>query len=401
MEEILGMTVSKRIFLITEFYDSSQNTTGYLFGKLHEFLSKQKDIDLTLLTKKDEKVPNQPEALYVKGFKFDKKSLVSRASYELLIGLNFFKNCRQNIKKDDIVFTGTTPILLLIIIHLLKKVIGFKWVLLVHDVFPENLVPAKIIKKENLGYKLLKRVFDEVYASADRIIVIGRDMESLVYKKTKHDNITVIPSWIDEGDITLHSKSDNSILNELDWQSGRKVVFQFFGNIGRVQGISKLMQAIKLMKRIDEAQFIFIGDGVYVDELKSLISESDNQNIVYYGPVSQDNKSLGLNACDISIVTLADGMLGLGVPSKAYYSMAADKLIFTIMDKSSETYQMVQENNIGWVVEADDILAIAQMLDKAVADIRIKEFNSPRKVLVDKYSSELAMNKILDIIRSF
>lgn len=401
MEEILGMTVSKRIFLITEFYDSSQNTTGYLFGKLHEFLSKQKDIDLTLLTKKDEKVLNQPEALYVKGLKFDKKSLVSRASYELFIGSNFFKNCRQNIKKDDIVFTGTTPILLLIIIHLLKKVIGFKWVLLVHDVFPENLVPAKIIKKENLGYKLLKRVFDDVYASADRIIVIGRDMESLVYKKTKHDNITVIPSWIDEGDITLQSKSDNSILNELDWQSGRKVVFQFFGNIGRVQGISKLMQAIKLMKRIDEAQFIFIGDGVYVDELKSLISEADNQNIVYYGPVSQDKKSLGLNACDISIVTLADGMLGLGVPSKAYYSMAADKLIFTIMDKSSETYQMVQENNIGWVVEADDILAIAQMLDKAVADIRTKEFNSPRKVLVDKYSSELAMNKILDIIRSF
>lgn len=395
------MPVSKRIFLITEFYDSSQNTTGYLFGKLHEFLSKQKDIDLTLLTKKDEKVLNQPEALYVKGLKFDKKSLVSRASYELFIGSNFFKNCRQNIKKDDMVFTGTTPILLLIIIHLLKKVIGFKWVLLVHDVFPENLVPAKIIKKENLGYKLLKRVFDDVYASADRIIVIGRDMESLVYKKTKHDNITVIPSWIDEGDITLQSKSDNSILNELDWQSGRKVVFQFFGNIGRVQGISKLMQAIKLMKRIDEAQFIFIGDGVYVDELKSLISEVDNQNIVYYGPVSQDKKSLGLNACDISIVTLADGMLGLGVPSKAYYSMAADKLIFTIMDKSSETYQMVQENNIGWVVEADDILAIAQMLDKAVADIRTKEFNSPRKVLVDKYSSELAMNKILDIIRSF
>ena len=401
MEKILGTTVSKRIFLITEFYDSSQNTTGYLFGKLHEFLSKQKDIDLTLLTKKDEKVLNQPEALYVKGLNFDKKSLVSRASYELLIGFNFFKNCRQNIKKNDIVFTGTTPILLLIIIHLLKKVIGFKWVLLVHDVFPENLIPAKIIKKENLGYKLLKRVFDDVYASADRIIVIGRDMESLVYKKTKHDNITVIPSWIDEGDITLQSKSHNSILNELDWQSGQKVVFQFFGNIGRVQGISKLMQAIKLMKRIDEAQFIFIGDGVYVDELKSLISESDNQNIVYYGLVSQDKKSIGLNACDISIVTLADGMLGLGVPSKAYYSMAADKLIFTIMDKSSETYRMVQENNIGWVVEADDILAIAQMLDKAVADIRIKEFNSPRKVLVDKYSSELAMNKILDIIRSF
>ncbi|KAA0933460.1 glycosyltransferase family 4 protein [Psychrobacter sp. ANT_H59] len=392
--------MSKKLFLITEFYDSSQNTTGYLFGKLHEFLSKQKDIDLTLLTKKDEKVLNQPEALYVKGVTFDKKSLVSRSSYELFIGFSFFKNCAQYIKKDDIVFTGTTPILLLIIIHILKKIIGFKWVLLVHDVFPENLVAAKIIKQDNVGYKLLKRVFDSVYASANDIIVIGRDMKDLVYNKTNHNKITVIPSWIDEKDITLQAKNNNSILTELGWQDEQKVVFQFFGNLGRVQGISSLMKAIKLMKRAEDAQFIFIGDGVYVDELKSLISESNNKNIIYYGSVSQENKSIGLNACDISIVTLADGMLGLGVPSKAYYSMAADKLIFTIMDKNSETYQMVEENNIGWVVETSNIEEIAEMLDKAVSDIQTQKYNSPRKTLINKFSSEVAMNKILNIIRT-
>ena len=400
MEKILGITVSKKLFLITEFYDSSQNTTGYLFGKLYDFLNQQDDIDLTLVTKEDAQLPHQPKALYVKGIKFDKKSIVSRSSYELFMGLSFFKNCAQYIKKDDIVFTGTTPILLLIIIHLLKKVIGFKWVLLVHDVFPENLVAAKIIKQHNFGYKVLKRVFDNVYASADDIIVIGRDMKNLVYDKTNHNKITVIPSWIDEKDITLQSKSDNSILTELGWQGDQKVVFQFFGNLGRVQGISNLMKAIKLMKRAEDAQFIFIGDGVYVDELKSLIGESNNENIIYYGAVSQENKSIGLNACDISIVTLADGMLGLGVPSKAYYSMAADKLIFTIMDKNSETYQMVEENNIGWVVESSNIEKIAEMLDKAVSDIQTQKYDSPRKTLRDKFSSEVAMNKILDIIRT-
>ena len=391
--------MSKKLFLITEFYDSSQNTTGYLFGKLYNFLNEQDDIDLTLVAKRDAQLTNQPKALYVRGIKFDKKSIVSRAFYELFMGLSFFKSCAQYIKKDDIVFTGTTPILLLIIIHILKKVIGFKWVLLVHDVFPENLVAAKIIKKDNLGYKLLKRLFDNVYSSADDIIVIGRDMKNLVYDKTNHSKITVIPSWIDEKDIDLQLKSDNSILTELGWQGNQKVVFQFFGNLGRVQGISNLMKAIKLMKRTKDAQFVFIGDGVYVDELKSLIDESNNENIIYYGSVSQENKSIGLNACDISIVTLADGMLGLGVPSKAYYSMSADKLIFTIMDKNSETYQMVEENNIGWVVESTNIKEVAEMLDKAVNDIHTKEFNSPRKILINNFSSEVAMNKILNIIR--
>lgn len=392
--------MSKKLFLITEFYDSSQNTTGYLFGKLYNFLNKQDNIDLKLVTKEDARLSYQPEALYVKGINFDKKSLISRSSYELFMGLSFFKSCAQYIKKDDIVFTGTTPILLLIIIYILKKIIGFKWVLLVHDVFPENLVAAKIIKKDNFGYKLLKRLFDNVYSSADDIIVIGRDMKNLVYDKTHHNKITVIPSWIDEKDIDLQLKSDNPILTELGWQGNQKVVFQFFGNLGRVQGISNLMKAIKLMERTKDAQFIFIGDGVYVDELKSLIDESNNENIIYYGSIPQENKSIGLNACDISIVTLADGMLGLGVPSKAYYSMSADKLIFTIMDKNSETYQMVEENNIGWVVEGTSIKEVAEMLDKAVNDIHIKKFNSPRKILINNFSSEVAMNKILDIIRT-
>ena len=40
------------------------------------------------------------------------------------------------------------------------------------------------------------------------------------------------------------------------------------------------------------------------------------------------------------------------------------------------------------------------MLDKAVSDIQTQKYDSPRKTLRDKFSSEVAMNKILDIIRT-
>lgn len=42
-----------------------------------------------------------------------------------------------------------------------------------------------------------------------------------------------------------------------------------------------------------------------------------------------------LNACDIGIVTLNDGMYGLGVPSKSYNIWAAGKPILYIGDDNS------------------------------------------------------------------
>lgn len=392
--------MSKKIFLITEFFDASQNTTGYLFEKLYQSFIEQHDLDVALITKHDDRLSKQPNALYIEHAQVDKSKLLNRLYYELAIGAKFFHKSAKHIKRDDLVFTGTTPIFLLIIIYILKKFIAFKWVLLVHDVFPENLVAAKIISKQNISYKLLKYLFDHVYASADEVIAIGKDMQELIYQKTSKDNITVVPSWINEDDILVGPKNSNRLLAELDWQDDKKVIFQFFGNIGRVQGLDVLVKAIGMMERFEDARFLFIGGGAYVPELKKSIKKLNKDNVKYYGELEQSDKSIGLNACDISIVTLAEGMLGLGVPSKAYYTMAADKLIFAIMDKSSEVYQMVNKNNIGWTVEPNSLEDIAKKLDTAVVDFTNKKFDSSRKVLIDKYSEKLAMKKILKIIRS-
>ena len=110
---------------------------------------------------------------------------------------------------------------------------------------------------------------------------------------------------------------------------------------------------------------------------------------------------MGLNACDIAIVTLANGMLGLGVPSKAYYSMAADKPLFCIMDKKSEIYTMVEEYNIGWAVEPNNIQEIAQALDQAAREFHNANFSSPRKVLINQYSDITSINKLITIVRSY
>ncbi|MCK6158660.1 glycosyltransferase family 4 protein [Moraxella osloensis] len=391
----------KNVIIITDFYHSQQNTTGYMLEKVYKSLENSDDFNAKLITRFEQGIPNFPNTIFIKAPKLDKKNLLKRVVYDSVVTFKFTSKILKNIKKQDIVFTTTTPVFLIVSVAFLKKIIGFKWILLVHDIFPENLVVTKTINEDSLFYRLLTQLFNHVYQSADNLIVIGSDMQHLMINKTKKSNVTIVQNWIDEADIKLESKKENKILNKLGWNNDTHVIFQFFGNIGRVQGLDVLLESIKKVKNLDAAKFLFIGDGAYVEELKLQIEDINHPNVIYYGKVSPEEKSSGLSACDIAFVTLAEGMKGLGVPSKTYYSMAANKYIFAIMDNDTEVANMVNQHNIGWTCSSNDSDVIANKIDAVIKNWENLKFNvQPREILKKYYSESIAMEKILQIIKS-
>ena len=54
-----------------------------------------------------------------------------------------------------------------------------------------------------LLYKLLKKLFDKSYSYADKLIVIGRDMEKVMRNKIGHfsvnTEISIIENWAEAG----------------------------------------------------------------------------------------------------------------------------------------------------------------------------------------------------------
>lgn len=387
----------KKIFLISEYILPEQNTTGYLFHKLHVNLKKHYGEHLKLIVKEDPQHAIEADAILVKNVNLNKKKLVQRLIFELIIAFGFFWKILFNVKKGDVVFNVTNPALLIPVIFFLKKFKNFKWILLVHDIFPENLIAAKVLKKNDITYKILKYFFDKFYASADQCIVIGQDMKDLVDRKVNKNNSIVIQNWIDHNDIEVQSKEQNEILRDIGWQH-KKPILNFFGNIGRVQGIDNIIQALRLLPKGDRPYILFIGSGAYEDQLKQSIFDLKDEKIQFIGGLEPSRKSDGLSAGDIAIVTLAEGMYGLGVPSKAYYSMAADKPILSIMHESSEVSYMVKKHNIGWTVEAGDPQKLATKFLEISQNFEKMHHCSPRKVLIQNYSEQVAMQKIISVI---
>ena len=384
----------KKIFLISEYILPTQNTTGYLFHKLHKNLKQQYGDNLKILVKEDP-VHKIEDAILVADVNLNKKKLIQRLFFELIISFKFFSKILQNVGKGDVVFTGTTPILLLPIVYIAKKIKKFNWILLVHDVFPENLIAANVLKPNNFFYKILKFFFDKFYAAADKRIVIGKDMKELIDDKVERSDSIIIQNWIDHHDIEVQEK--NNILNTLNWQS-EQPIFYFFGNIGRVQGIHNILQALEILPIGKRLKVLFIGGGAYENELIDGINRINDENIKYIGSLDPSKKSEGLNAGDIAIVTLAEGMYGLGVPSKAYYSMAADKPLLAIMEAESEVSSMIKQHNIGWTVPTGDPQVLANLFLEISQNFNAKKLSSSRKVLIENYSEQIAMEKIVNII---
>jgi hypothetical protein len=60
------------------------------------------------------------------------------------------------IQKGDKVCLVTNPASIVPVAVLLSKIKKFELTILVHDVFPENLVPVKLMKSAGFVFKMLK-----------------------------------------------------------------------------------------------------------------------------------------------------------------------------------------------------------------------------------------------------
>jgi glycosyltransferase involved in cell wall biosynthesis len=209
-------------------------------------------------------------------------------------------------------------------------------------------------------------------------------------KVSQPEKVVFIPNWADELEVYPLSRSEAPFIETLGWKD--KVVFQFFGNIGRVQGIENILCAIELVEN-KRAAFLFIGDGVLVKNVEDFIHKNPGKNVSYAGKLPLKDKNLGLAACDVALITLEAGMLGLGVPSKAYFSLAADKPLLAVMDDDAEISRVIRELGVGWHCRPNDPLALAKMIE-AVCNINL-ELLAGKSVVAfrENYSEKLALDK--------
>jgi len=389
------MSHRKKIILISECFYPSGSSTSYYLTNIARAIAEDCElvvITTTCLNEEQELSFLQGRMYRLRSSFLNKNGIFSRTIKLLLSTFRIMKSVFSLLKNNDAILSVTNPAFVVLFLAILKKCKPFHYTLLVYDVFPENLVAAKLVGENNFLYKLLKRIFDWSYGQADSLIVIGRDMEEVVQRKVCGKVSTcLIPNWCDVSLVKSAFKENNAIIQKFGLEN--KFVCAFTGNLGRVQGIENLLEAASLVEN-DNFILLFIGDGAVRPSIEEYISKEVNNNVIYAGQYPAKDQNLFLNACDVAIVSLASSMYGLGVPSKSYHNMAAGKPLLYIGDKNSEIAQVVQEHKIGWVVPPEDPKQLAAVFEAACEDcsLNLKGLKS-RDVVEKQYSKQIVLNK--------
>lgn len=387
--------MKKKLWIVTELYFPEESATSYIFTKIAEGLAMEFDVNIiTGQPDYTKKITNILKNEYINNVyiercnipSFDKNKLLFRIIRAILLSILLSYQALKRVRRGDVVLVVTNPATLLFFMIFVCMIKRARFLILVHDVFPENLLPANIVKNV-LIIKIINFIANFPYRKASKVISIGRDMALVLQRKIAAGTPTVevITNWADCDNIFPQNKNSNFLIKELSLEE--KFIIEFAGNIGRVQGIEYLVQAIDLIKD-DGVHFLFIGNGAKRYLLEKKMEEQSLRNITILDTRHRSEQNVFLNACDIGLITLAPGMYGLGVPSKAYNIMATGKPIIAAVEADSEIGLMVIEENIGWVVSPGSPQALVNAIIDAKSDPdRLVEMGTRSRIVAEnKYS---------------
>ena len=183
----------KRLWIITELFYPEETSTAYILTKIANHLASSLDVNVicgpTAYDGSDRQgshvgLDERVKVHRVSDTKLSKNGLLTRMVRFVLLTWKLTRALKDNLNEGDEILVVTNPAPILLSTASIKRKRGNKLHLLVHDVFPENTLPAGIIKSSSsLFYRVLKSRFDRAYAAADILIVLGRDMHDIVSKK--------------------------------------------------------------------------------------------------------------------------------------------------------------------------------------------------------------------------
>jgi colanic acid biosynthesis glycosyl transferase WcaI len=260
-----------------------------------------------------------------------------------------------------------------------------KLILRIEDIYPDAMVAAGMVGKNSVVVRLLNVLHRSLYRNADRVIVLGRDMQRLVQQKLQYHprQITIITNWADCDEILPLEKNGNPLLLKLGLES--KFVVQYSGNMGRTHDLAGLVQCARILEREQAIHFLFIGAGAKEAWLRRTVRELDLRNVTLLPAEPRESLAQSLNACDLAVIAFVCGMAGISVPSRMYNILAAGKPILAIADADSELAQVIEEARVGWHVDPGvPEKAARTILDAATNRDSLSEMSKRARALVLK-----------------
>ena len=361
------------LWIATEIYYPEKTSTGYLLTKLAEGLAGSGRVGVLCAQpsyeQRGRRAPwrervNGVDIVRVSHPGFNRARIGARILNVALVTIRLFFRALRDFRKGDVSIVVTNPPLLPFAIRAAAFIRRVPVVLLVHDVYPDAAILAGVLKADGVLAKVWRAANGWLLRRVDSIVVLGRDALELLASRLPDGaaRIRVISNWADTDDVYPSPAAENSLLHALQLED--RFVLGYAGNMGRVHDIEMLLDAARRLQSVaPDAHVLFVGNGAKDAEIKAAANVT-NSNVTLVGPMDRAEQCTFLNACHVSVMALAPGMAGVGVPSRLYNVLAAGRPVVAAVDAESEPALIIQEEEIGVQVPPGDAAAFVDAIVK-------------------------------------
>lgn len=314
----------------------------------------------------------------------------------------FFVKSINEAKKQkdvDVVFATSTPLTVGGVALALKRLKHWPYVFEVRDLWPEFPIQIGAIRNKFIQ-KFLRKFEKRIYDKSNHVVALSPGMrDGVVGVGTPEDKVTMVPNMSKPEEFFPH-EPNLGIANEFGIDLAKFNIIHF-GSMGRANGLQYIVEAAKITQNrgLEDVEFLFMGDGATLPELKLLVEECELKNVKFLGNHPMKTVAEVVNLCDVSITSFLNlPILKTNSPNKLFDSLSAGKPI--IVNSDGWTKDLVENEDCGFFVDPDNP---ADLVDKIIQYKNDKNLlntwgNNARKLSETTFNRSILANKVAEVI---
>lgn len=391
------MQLRGKIVVASQHYPPDPSTTAAIMAEIACHLASEHEV--VVLSGSPGALPalqtgsGKPRVVAVKNRIAGKVALVRRGLSELLFALRIFIALVRQLRRGDVLLTVTAPFMLPYAVVAAAWMKGARSVLIMHDLFPDVLVTAGILKPGSFVAEVMRAANSLMFRALYAVVTIGRDAERplLSYAGMTRNKIRFIPNWATLVPAVRPVTSDNPFRKPL----AERFIVGLSGNLGFTHDPEIVFEAARLLKDKPDIGFLLSGWGIGFERLKQLQAEANLPNVCFVARVEDAELEAFLTAADLWIIPYRKDVAGVSVPSRFYNLLAVGRPVVLVSEPEAEAALTVVENGLGWVVTpghadqlADAIRVASASCDVAMAERAVKAASKfDRRVAMNAYAA--------------
>ena len=347
-----------KVVVVSQHYPPDPSTTAAIVAAIAERVAQEASVLVlsgtagSAAAASDGKV----QVVEIRNWMPGKAVLLKRALAELLFTARTFVAMLARLRRGDVTLTVPAPFMLPYAFAAAAKLRGARSVLIMHDLYPDVLIMAGLLKPQSWLAKAMHALNAPMFRALDAVIIIGRDTEKLLlrYGGMSRDKIHFIPNWATLSPGVRAIAPDNPFRRAL---SARYVV-GLSGNLGFTHDPVIVFEAARLLRDDGDIHFLLSGWGMGFDQLKAMQAEAKLANVTLVERVEDEELETFLSAADAWIIPYRKNVAGVSVPSRFYNLLAIGRPVILVSEADAEAALTVTEHDVGWVVtpgKADEL----------------------------------------------